>query len=84
MKAIWKFPLKVEDVQAFEVPESAEILSIQNQGGQICLWAAVDTNAPKKFRTFRMYGTGHEHTSFVGIYIGTVQKDGFVWHIFVD
>lgn len=42
---IWKYELRTEDTQQIEMLYKAEILSVANQDGNLCLWAMVD---PKK------------------------------------
>lgn len=84
-KTIYKYPLEVTDLQELELPEGAEILTVQMQTGVPCLWALVDPTADKKCRLIRIAGTGHflndeiEHR-----YIGTFQMAGgqLVFHAF--
>lgn len=80
---IWKFPLKVTDTQIVSVPIGGKVLSVDTQGGVICLWIMVDPSAEKENRKFAIIGTGNpmtvvDHQKF----IGTVQTPPFVWHIF--
>jgi hypothetical protein len=84
MKSIWKFQIEATDVQEIEMPEGAELLTIQVQNGIVCLWALVSPNAPKEKRTLRVYGTGHPITSGGLHYIGTFQllSGGLVFHVF--
>lgn len=58
MRSIWKFPLEVVDSQDIELPLHAQPLAVQMQGDKPCLWAIVETNAPKVTRTIYIYGTG--------------------------
>lgn len=88
MKTIWKFPLVVTDFQELQIPEGADILSVQMQSGGPCIWALVSPQAPKQRRTIQIVGTGHPIEDDAGmasaIFIGTVQMAGgaLVWHIF--
>jgi hypothetical protein len=41
------------------MPRGAEALSVGLQDGQPYLWALVDPEAPKEWRTFAVAGTGH-------------------------
>jgi hypothetical protein len=91
METIYKYPLKLTGEQTIEMPRGAEILSVQDQGGTICVWALVDTKSETKQYTFRIYGTGHELPEQCGMFermiyahVGSVQQDGFVWHVFMD
>ena len=85
MFTIWKYPLSPREVQDLSMPDGAEILTVQTQKEQVCLWAKVDPQAPKVIRTFGVFGTGWEIVTTASMrYIGTVQlEDGdFVYHVF--
>ncbi len=86
MKTIWKYQLAVGAENRFGMPRGAEVLTVQIQHGQICLWAIVDYEARQEERAFHVAGTGHELPSTVGHvnYIGTVQEahGQLVWHVF--
>lgn len=84
-KSIWKFPLEITDVQQIEMPADAEILTIQTQDGQPCIWALVSLNAPKKKVAFEIFGTGHPvPENAKRRYVGTYQLSGgaLVFHCF--
>jgi len=51
-KTIWKFTLDLVDEQQVSLPKDAEILSVQVQNGNICLWALVNPEAEKETRYF--------------------------------
>lgn len=53
---------------------------MQVQNGKICFWLPVDEVSYKVPVTFYIAGTGREYPS--ADYIGTVQLDEYVWHIF--
>lgn len=84
---IWKFILPIEDRSVIEMPTNSQILTVQMQGNDICIWALVYPNHAKVEHTFEMFGTGHPVYNDMGIerkYIGTVQMFGgdLVYHIF--
>lgn len=84
MQTIWKYPIDTTDEQTVKMPCDAEILCVQMQCGQPCLWALVDpekTTAPVKIR---IYGTGHPLPDIWGDYVGTYQSSGGggVFHVF--
>ena len=87
-QAIWKFSLALpHDIIIVRMPVSARALCVQVQGGVPCLWALVyDTEGPTVNRKFRTYGTGHEHESITGTYVGTYQLAGgaLVFHVFEE
>ena len=87
MKTIWKFELKVEDIQRLEMPKDAKILCVQVKQGTPCLWAEVDSSAPKEERAIEIFGTGHEIFYDMGIdreYISTFQmhEGALVFHAY--
>jgi hypothetical protein len=84
VKAIWKYPLKVEAQQTIEMPIGAEILCVQRQGEHACLWAKVAPGGWPTKRTIVIHPTGLEFEEYPGRYIGTFQtQDGlYVWHVF--
>lgn len=60
MTTIYKYPLDLIELNEIDMPEQAEILSIQLQNGVPCIWAMVSPDFPKEKRAIRMIGTGHE------------------------
>lgn len=64
-----------------EMPTGAEVLCVQLQNGKPMIWARVDSSAQKEQRCFRWCGTGHSADGCHG-YIGTVQMNGLVFHLF--
>lgn len=67
------------------MPAGAKVLDVQMQGGDMQLWALVDTGNKEELRTFKVYGTGHPIHDCSLEYVATIQIHGaktFVWHIF--
>lgn len=86
-KTIWKFELLTTDMQAIEMPVDSEILAVQAQHNQPCIWAMVDPEAETGNRHFEIFGTGRAIPEDMGIirqYIGTYQVEGvaLVFHVF--
>lgn len=82
MKTIWKYKLLPDT--PIHMPVGAQILDVQEQHGDICIWALVDPTSKTVPRLLKVYGTGHDITDDPGRYIGTFQlKDsGLVFHVF--
>ena len=87
MKTIHKYPVPLDDNFVINMPEGAEILTVQLQFKRLQMWAIVDDNPDLALepRNFRLLGTGHElkpQGSY--IYISTIQMhDGtLVFHVF--
>lgn len=81
---IWKFPVS-EDVQILELPKDAWVLTVQDQDGVPCIWAAVDPDAPKVLRKVFVVCTG-QLLPFSGggaEYVGTFQRPPHAWHVFL-
>ncbi|MEI6823792.1 MAG: hypothetical protein WCL51_17825 [Bacteroidota bacterium] len=88
IKVIWKYELKIKDVQDIEIPSGSILLSIQSQENHPMLWALVDeTNKEKEIIRLRTICTGEEimEEDFnPKDYLGTYQlNEGlFVGHVF--
>ena len=84
MKTIWKFKLEAQTIQRISMPQGAEILTVQEQGGVPHLWAICDSESPLVDRHFLMYGTGHRIDIAFDKYIGTFQlmNGKLVFHVF--
>lgn len=86
-KTIWKFDLETLDIQGVLMPKYAEILTVQRQQGNLCMWALVDPKEEKEPRFFEIFGTGHPikpNTNVSMSYIDTYQeRDGLlIFHLF--
>lgn len=81
---IWKWGLRITDVQAIEMPIGAKLLDVQVQHDMPQVWALCDETAPKAMRWFVMHGTGNMIDEVPGPYIGTfqLQNGQFVFHLF--
>ena len=56
---VWKYEIKPNKV-IVEMPKDAEILTVQNQHGRVCIWALVNPENEKEKRHFEVYGTGYD------------------------
>jgi hypothetical protein len=82
VKTIYKYPFGIDDRFAMQMPVGAEILHAEMQGGTPCLWALVDSEAPREL-AFRLFGTGHPFPEDVALaHVSTFQQGPFVWHLF--
>lgn len=87
MRTIFKYLLKVTNEQMIEMPMGSEILCVQVQHNQPCVWARVIPDAAPVKRLFAVYGTGHPMvTKQADQYVGTFQLEGgaFVGHVFCE
>jgi hypothetical protein len=85
---VWKWRIPYEVDFALDMPEGAEILTVQTQyqgtsDEQGALWALVDPTATPQKRLFRLVGTGVRGDR-PGPYVGTFQLTGgsLVLHVF--
>lgn len=86
-KQIWKYQLDTSDWNVIEMPIGAEILTVQMQGENVCLWALCYPIEDKEKRVIEIIGTGHPVECDATIerkYIGTYQLLGgqLVFHVF--
>jgi hypothetical protein len=82
---IYKYQLRITDEQVIDLPRSAQLLTVQEQAGTVCLWAWVCPSEPIQSRKIRIVGTGHPIEGNLK-YITTFQQFGgsLVWHVFED
>ena len=86
---IWKFPLKLQSSQVIEIPRLIKMLDVQVQDHRLCMWCLVDPDAYTARRLVYIAGTGERlpwkegHTG-PPMFVGTVQRNGYVWHVFLD
>ena len=70
-KVIFKYQMPVLERFSMALPEVAEIIRIEDQGGMFWLWAVVDTNAPSVERHFHAYKTGAQMDATANLkYVG--------------
>lgn len=86
IKKIFKYPIPVADAFEISLPENAQILTVQAQFEDACLWALVDPEARTEIRILRIFGTGHPVDGPINNlkYISTFQLNGgqLVFHVF--
>ena len=82
MNTIWKFTLSSETI--IDLPRNAEVLSVHNQYGNVCLWVKVDNTQQLESRKFVMCCTGgsvpDEPTKFIGTVL--LASGDLVLHVF--
>lgn len=83
MNTIYKYFLKITEIQTVDLPEGFRPLTVQMQGDSPCLWAMVNPFAQGQPVTIEMFGTGWPLSADQRQYLGTVQHDGLVWHFFI-
>ena len=86
MWTVYKYKLEATDLQIVQLPAGAQLLTVQKNGGEMCLWALVDTDQPLLGRKIRIVGTGNKIAEAPGVYLATVQMENewgtLVWHVF--
>ena len=82
---IFKYVIPFARSQFVTMPIGAQVLSTGAQNGDIVVWAKVNPDAQTTARHFLIYGTGWEFDNLDRYrYLGTVQIEGFVLHIFME
>ena len=83
-QTIWKYKLEIVDEQFIEIPfgYNSKLLSVAMQDERLCLWAIVEPEKDTKTAQIRIFGTGNPHYSGSLEFLGTVQEQFFVWHVF--
>lgn len=88
MKVIHKFQLQPVHSQEIHLPPGYEILSVKDQSDTICLWLLIDPDIATKPVEVLILGTGEYISDSADIisrssFVGTVIKDGMVYHVFI-
>jgi hypothetical protein len=83
MRVIHKYPLS-SPWQAINMPRMAQIIAVQTQRSNICLWAMFDAADAEQLeeRVFAIHGTGRIEIEARETYVGTVQQGPYAWHVF--
>lgn len=79
---IYKYELFPGQDQKLILPTGAQVLSVGNQKGVIALWAKCNLNMSSETRSFDVIGTGWVLDISNREFIGTVQIEQYVWHVF--
>lgn len=88
MTTIWKFPFRVHETVAIDMPVGAMILPhleparLEYGEPGLVLWAVVDPDKHTETRVLYVVGTGHPMPEAPLNYIGTAIDSPFVWHVF--
>lgn len=84
MRVIYKYPIPIRSSFTLDMPSEARMLSFQVQYGVPTLWALVNLDSPKARWVFKLLGTGdpQPNDEHLANYIGTIQHEGYVWHLF--
>ena len=85
-KKIWEFVLTEAERQEIRIPEGSQVISVQEQFGQLVLWAVVDTEAEPESRVIVVFFTGQSMEGVLAIrHLGTVLRStGLVVHVFEE
>ena len=86
MKTIYKYKIRIEDLQEITMPICAEVLSVQVIDDTPYIWALVDTTENVVDRRLAIVGTGtpYELAPLEAEFVGTFQLLGgrCVFHLF--
>ena len=93
-QVVHKFPIPFASLDAnnrvvINLPSSAEILSVQMQRDNLCIWSLVDDSRPAIYhRVIEVVGTGHPlsvvREGYGHHFLGTVQMENgaLIFHVF--
>ena len=95
MRTIYKYPIRsFFGEETFQIPLSPADERMSNlfkvgwvKPGLLALWCRVDTEAPTRAITVRIFGTGEpipESEYDLGLWLTTLEERGLIWHVFVS
>lgn len=85
MKAVWKFPLLVDDTTKVRMPRGSRVVHVAATGvpDELVIWAEVHPGASEVEHTFHVAGTGHPMPEDGREHVATVFAPfGLVWHLY--
>lgn len=82
---IYKFEVPIQDEFVIDLPIGSSILTFQLQNGIPHLWVLLNPDEERIPFYFKIIGTGEECAinNYESEYIGTIQRNGLVWHLFL-
>lgn len=87
IKRIWKYRVALDPGRAtINAPLGAELLSVQENWGDLACWCLVDPEQPEQRRIeLNIVYTGEPFTPLPkSKFLGTVQHQGLVYHVFQE
>lgn len=87
---IFKYDIPIQNYFELQLPKYAIVLSFQVQKSFDMyfpkLWVLVNEEEVCVTRKFYLFGTGQDipHDHYHLKYVGTIQHEGFVWHLFEE
>lgn len=85
MTTVWKFQFDIKDKTSVKIPCKHKIIKVDTDtNNQPCLWAFVDRESPLVDMNLLIYGTGHDISSSIKDYIGSIKLGWHIWHIFTE
>jgi len=86
MKTIYKYPLKITNVQQIQyTPNSGEFDCLKvglDPNGNPCIWAVANTKEEPKLIKIFVVGTGNPLPNDADYHLGSFNQNMFVWHVF--
>jgi len=79
---IYKYTLSRQQLTVLQVPHHSMFLSVQLQGEEVCIWLTVFAKEPIVSRSYEILLTGIDYENTPRSYLGTVQQNGIVMHVF--
>lgn len=83
-QVVWKFHLQLtSDTQTIEAPIPAKVVHFDVQANRLTVWVLVEEGATTSSDSYGVFATGELAPPVdEASYIGTVQWEGYVWHLF--
>ena len=82
-KTIWKYHIDIiGGEQELQIPAGSTPLIVGMQDDVLYIWVETFPNIPKTTYLFEVVGTGHDHSPYLGHYLGSVFQRVFVRHVY--
>lgn len=84
MKKIYKYQLQIVEEQIVKMPGRPLLFKVGlDPGGDLCVWVLVNPEAVMRSQTIFVVGTGAVVPGDAQLWLGTVQRGAFMWHVFI-
>ena len=82
MRTIFKYDLML-GYNSLYLPDGYKVVHIAEQYGNLTMWVEQSIQNSPNYRTFNVYGTGHQIPDDNAIHVGTaLMSSGLVWHVY--
>ena len=82
MRTIYKYDLMI-GYNSLYLADGYKVVHVAEQCGSLTMWVEQTIGNSSSYRTFNVYGTGHQIPDDNAVHVGTtLMSSGLVWHVY--